>query len=82
MASYSIATTKDQLSRLIDQALAGERVVITRHGKPTVEMTVVNTASEPSKTAIYDEIRRMRESLSVGPEPAVDLIRRIRDEGI
>lgn len=41
MANYSVATTKDNLSSLIDKALAGEEVVITRHGKPTVELRVV-----------------------------------------
>jgi antitoxin (DNA-binding transcriptional repressor) of toxin-antitoxin stability system len=38
MASYSVATTKDHLSALIDKALAGEEVVITRRGKATVEL--------------------------------------------
>ncbi len=41
MPNYSVATTKDKLSSLIDKALAGEEVVITRHGKPTVELSVV-----------------------------------------
>ena len=82
MASYSVATTKDQLSRLIDLALAGERVVITRHGKPTVEMKVVTTAPEPSRADIYQEIEVLRAALPVSPEPAADLIRRLRDEGV
>jgi prevent-host-death family protein len=38
MARYSVAHTKDQLSKLIDKALAGEEVVITRHGQPIVEL--------------------------------------------
>ena len=41
MARYSVATTKNNLSSLIDKALAGEEVVITRHGKPTVSLHVV-----------------------------------------
>ena len=41
MARYSVATTKNTLSSLIDKALAGEEVVITRHGKPMVAMSVV-----------------------------------------
>lgn len=44
MPRYSIATTKDKLSSLIDKALAGEEVIITRHGKPTV---VLRVAEEP-----------------------------------
>ena len=38
MSSYSVAYAKEQLSKLIDEALAGESVVITRHGKPVVEL--------------------------------------------
>lgn len=41
MASYSVAVTKDCLSSLIDKALAGEEVVITRRGKPMVELRAV-----------------------------------------
>jgi prevent-host-death family protein len=44
MAKYSVATTKDNLSKLIDKALAGEEVIITRHGKPAVELRVVGEA--------------------------------------
>lgn len=38
MASYSVADAKNTLPRLIDRAMAGEEVVITRRGKPVVEM--------------------------------------------
>ena len=30
---YSIAKAKDNLSKLVDEAVAGEEVAITRHGK-------------------------------------------------
>lgn len=83
MPNYSVATTKDQLSRLIDKALAGEQVVITRHGKPTVELRVVAEAEQPipSKAEIYANIRKLRETLPISTESAADLIRRMRDEG-
>ena len=34
MPTYSIAQAKDHLSRLVDEALEGKQVTITRHGKP------------------------------------------------
>ena len=34
MARYSVAHAKDHLSKLIDEARAGEEVTITRHGEP------------------------------------------------
>jgi prevent-host-death family protein len=49
MASYSVAKTKDNLSSLIDKALAGEEVVITRHGKPTVELRMVSDEPQPER---------------------------------
>ena len=55
MPHYSVATTKDKLSSLIDKALAGEEVVITRHGKPTVELKIVagEAASRERGTSWY-----------------------------
>lgn len=38
MPNYSVAETKDKLSTLIDKALAGEEVVITRRGEEVVEL--------------------------------------------
>jgi prevent-host-death family protein len=38
MSTHSIAKAKNQLSELIDRALKGEGVVITRHGHPVVEL--------------------------------------------
>ncbi|KAF2991094.1 type II toxin-antitoxin system Phd/YefM family antitoxin [Methylocystis sp. MJC1] len=38
MSSYPIAKAKEQLSRLVDEALSGETVTITRHGKPVVKL--------------------------------------------
>jgi antitoxin (DNA-binding transcriptional repressor) of toxin-antitoxin stability system len=38
MARDSIADARNRLSRLIDLALQGEHVVITRHGRPVVSL--------------------------------------------
>ncbi len=70
MAHYSVATTKDKLSSLIDKALAGEEVVITRHGKPVVRMNAVQGAktSWPDRAAALEKLTAVRESL-----PRMDL---------
>lgn len=62
MARYSIATTKDKLSSLIDKALAGEEVVITRHGKDTVRL-VADVADRPKKD-VKAATERLREQLA------------------
>lgn len=38
--NVSIKEAKDKLSELVRRAEAGERVVITRHGKPAAELNV------------------------------------------
>jgi len=60
MARYSVATTKDNLSSLIDKALAGEEVVITRHGKDVVKLHAVEGAAA-SKSAHARAFERLRE---------------------
>jgi prevent-host-death family protein len=47
MKTYSVAEAKNQLPKLIDRALAGEEVVITRRGKPVVELRPTALPPEP-----------------------------------
>ena len=61
MASYSVARTKDNLSALIDRALAGEEVVITRRGKATARI-VPDQAAKPKKD-VRAATERLRERL-------------------
>lgn len=84
MASYSVVTTKDNLSSLIDKALAGEEVVITRHGKPVVALRAVNEP-KPRKLDKAEWLERLAKQRASGPQlriSAADLIREMRDEGI
>lgn len=84
MARYSVATTKDKLSSLIDNALAGEQVIITRHGQPTAELRPVGAAANRSGRSRADWSAWLRSRL-VRPAKSgtdtVDLVRAMRDEG-
>ncbi len=84
MANYSVATTKDNLSSLIDKALAGEEVVITRHGKPTVRLHAIAGAPvrKLSPREAMENLRRVREARPTFDISSADLIRQMRDEGI
>lgn len=42
MTAYSVADAKNTLPKLIDRALLGEEVLITRRGKPVVELRPVS----------------------------------------
>jgi prevent-host-death family protein len=44
MTQVNVHEAKTHLSRLLDQALAGEEIVIMRSGKPLVRLAPVETA--------------------------------------
>ena len=79
MPNYSVATTKDRLSSLIDKAIAGEEVIITRHGKPAAVLSAASAASrpKPSKAEIYE---RMRELLEAQPKNGTPYLEMKRQE--
>jgi prevent-host-death family protein len=80
VARYSIAQAKDHLSKLIDEALSGEEVTITRHGKPVAELrsVVERPIRQPSQELVAKIVGRAKKRASFG-ENAVDVVRRMRD---
>ena len=66
MTDYSVADAKNHLPKLIDKALAGEEVIITRRGKPVVELKP--TAARPARAKGMHEwlFERTRSRPSVG----------------
>lgn len=79
MAEYSVATAKNKLSKLIDQALAGEGVVITRHGRPVVELKPAASALRVATAADIDWVIARRRG-QPAEEDAGTLVSRMRDE--
>jgi antitoxin (DNA-binding transcriptional repressor) of toxin-antitoxin stability system len=66
MAEYSVAEAKNRLPSLINKALGGEKVVITRRGKPVVELKQLQLRP-PASRAIHDWLfQRTRSRPSVG----------------
>ena len=61
MTAYSVADAKNRLPRLIDKALAGEEVIITRRGKPVAELKPASRATRPSK-GTYEWLRSRRDA--------------------
>lgn len=81
MSSYSVADAKNKLSELIDRALKGEGVVITRHGAPVVELRPVAAQERIVTQADLDwlaahRFHPKRPPTLEGPE----LVRAMRDE--
>ena len=76
MTDYSVADAKNQLPSLIDKALAGEHVVITRRGKPVVELRPASRQAA-SATGIHEWLRartRARPSVGLTSVEILDLV--------
>jgi prevent-host-death family protein len=81
MSTHSVAEAKNQLSRLIDRALKGEDVVITRRGEPVVELKPVRPAPRPITAADIEWLRARRVGRKMPGTDAGTLVREMRDEG-
>jgi prevent-host-death family protein len=78
---YSIAEAGERLPKLVDEVLAGEDVMITRDGEPVVKLkpAVAPRAGRPSRELVEEIAARARLRPKL-EEPAVDIIRRMRDD--
>lgn len=79
MASYSVAEAKNQLPSLIDKALGGEIVVITRHGKPVAELMPRKSLSQEERDALYDWMEQEADKRPVRTS-AVELLNQMYEE--
>ena len=80
MGTHSVADAKNHLPQLIDRALAGEQVVITRHGHPVVELKPVTPPPHCVTQADLDWLVAHRVGLVGEGESVVTLLQRMRDE--
>lgn len=88
MATYGVAEAKNNFTHLLDRVQAGEKITITRHGKPIAELSRSPIPQVAAPTLTMEERRaRMMELLanpldipSLGIS-AADLVRQMRDEG-
>ncbi len=75
----SIVEAKNNLSALIDRALAGEEIIITRHGTPVVTLKPIKPKPPRMTAADFEWLDRHRVTFSDGQD-AGDLLRIMRDE--
>jgi prevent-host-death family protein len=82
MSEHSITEAGSRLGELIDRALAGEGVVITRNGRPVAELRPLMTAVLPTtKTRLdLDWLRARRVGAAVAEEAADLAVSRMRDD--
>jgi prevent-host-death family protein len=76
VTTYSVADAKNRLPSLIDKALAGEEVIITRRGEPVVEIRPA--ARQPARaTGTHEWLRartRARPGVGLTSVELLDLI--------
>ncbi len=48
----SVYAAKTNLSKLIDRAVAGEEIVITRHGRPVAKLVAADALRKPRKLGL------------------------------
>jgi len=80
MTSHSVADARNHLSQLIDRALKGEEVVITRHGHPVIELKPVRKQARPVTPADLDWLAARRVGKRPMKEDAGTFVSRMRDE--
>ena len=76
MTTVGMHEAKTQFSRLVDQALAGEEVVVTRRGEPVVRLAPVRPAAR-SFAALRGSVPELRIADDFD-EPPSALVERIR----
>ncbi|TMJ57561.1 MAG: type II toxin-antitoxin system Phd/YefM family antitoxin [Alphaproteobacteria bacterium] len=76
MRTVSIAEAKAHLSKLVDQAEAGDPVCITRRGKPVAQIVAAERKRKPIDTAA---LRALTQGMTPQKESAGEFMRRLRD---
>ncbi len=76
MTTVSLADAKARLSELVELAAAGERVIITKRGKPVLELSRPQAAPRRIKLG---ELRALTQRMPRQQQSAVELMRELRD---
>ena len=81
MTTYSVADAKNGLPRLIDRALEGEEVIISRHGKAVAELRPIARQDHKASTTSYAWLKARRLKRKGVGLTSVDLLDQLYDEG-
>jgi prevent-host-death family protein len=79
MSRHSIVEAKSRLSELIDRVLRGEEIVVTRHGRPVVELRPISPAVERITQKAIDWLAERRVGRRMPRKDAAAVVRSMRD---
>ena len=83
MANYGVAEAKNKFTHLLERVQDGERITITKHGKPIAELS--RPSIQPAllnleeRRAFMKEFARRRDSRPPLGMSAAELVRAMRD---
>jgi antitoxin (DNA-binding transcriptional repressor) of toxin-antitoxin stability system len=80
MSIHSVADANDRLPELIDRALKGESIVITRDGQPIAELKPIFKPAGKVSAAALDWLAARRVGAKLTHEDAGASVSRMRDE--
>lgn len=80
MSTYSVADAKSGLPRLIDRALEGEEVIISRHGKPVAELRPLAPVSRATPPATYAWLQARRQARKPVGLSSVELLNQLYED--
>jgi prevent-host-death family protein len=80
MSRYGVAEAKNSLASLLDKAMAGEEVIITRHGKAIVELRPVANPGRRAAAFDYEWLRKQRDARKPVGITSVALLKALHDE--
>ena len=80
MSTHSVAEAKNKLPELIDRALKGEGIVITRHGQPVAELKPIPAPGRRITQADIEWLDKHRVPSNPGGMDAGTLVSTMRDE--
>jgi prevent-host-death family protein len=78
-ATVNLVQAKAHLSELLDKVEAGEKVMITRHGRAVAH---IHPALRPKHPLMLDDLTAFRATMLRLRRPSADLLREARDEGL
>jgi prevent-host-death family protein len=82
MKQVPVAAFKDRVSQYIAEAEAGDEIMITRHGKPTVRLVAVEAdkmkGQREAITALWALGQKIKKER--GPTPIGDIVQWVRED--
>ena len=76
MNNYNVAEAKAKLSALIERAIAGEEIQISKRGRPAVRLVAVE---QPRKPLDLEGLRELRSKMKMSEVSGVEILREMRD---